>query len=505
METAASRLRDRIDAWPLSPADLPLAFESRLAQDCGWTLGHALAVTREYRRFLLLTQVQSGGAPPRPVEPVAPSAAVDAAWHLHITQTSDYERFCFEVFGRFLHHHPARGGVEEFAQQRQMYARTLDVYGDVFGETPPAPLWPGVDARYAKVRSRQAIESVIPADGVVRGVLLVGGLAVATALALACSATGVLAPLRAIPGPLFALAYLVMLVGLALVGFVPERLAGGPRAEDAVEPYELAWMAGGVRRVAATAVVALVDAGRARLVTATTPARRPGRRSASAATRIVAETAFAAEAWPAHPAERAVLAVAEVQAIDFALACQCVMPEAAVIAGRLQAAGLAREHDALAFRRLATFAIALVLLAIVLERFAHAVAVQRPVEFLLLLLTAHLILVGALLLQRSRLTARGRLVLGLLRRQVPRPKVPRPAGGHPAEGNAPAGEAWVALPALVALFGAPAVMADPRFAGIEHAIGREGLMSSGAGAGGDGCSGGGGSGGSGCGGCGGGS
>jgi hypothetical protein len=35
-----------------------------------------------------------------------PSKLVDAAWHTHITYTQDYQVFCQNVFGRFLHHTP---------------------------------------------------------------------------------------------------------------------------------------------------------------------------------------------------------------------------------------------------------------------------------------------------------------------------------------------------------------------------------------------------------------
>ena len=66
---AAAELLARIEAFGLSAADDPLGFESRLADDHGWTLGYALAVAEEYRRFLVLTQVAG--------HPVSPSPDVD--------------------------------------------------------------------------------------------------------------------------------------------------------------------------------------------------------------------------------------------------------------------------------------------------------------------------------------------------------------------------------------------------------------------------------------------
>ncbi len=35
-----------------------------------------------------------------------PSQVVDDAWHEFILSTKEYERFCKQVFGRFIHHHP---------------------------------------------------------------------------------------------------------------------------------------------------------------------------------------------------------------------------------------------------------------------------------------------------------------------------------------------------------------------------------------------------------------
>jgi uncharacterized membrane protein YgcG len=261
---------------------------------------------------------------------------------------------------------------------------------------------------------------------------------------------------------------------------------------------------------------------------------------------VLADAAFAADTPPSHPAERSILEAATARAIDFGAACRAVAPAAAVTQRRLLAAGLVRDRGLLESRRLTVFAAALLLLAIVLERMAHAIDVQRRVGFLVALLALHLVLCGGLVLQRGRLTPRGRAVVKHMKGLVPRPR-PRRAGaaaaaaaggadeavvvradgvgaarapGQPAPADgmalrsltqvaspstvsprrtARAEEAWLALPTIVALFGAPAVMADPRFAGIEHAIGREGLASSGGDAGGSGCSGGGG----GCGGCGG--
>ena len=66
MATGAATLLERIETFGFSAPDDPLGFESRLADDQGWTLGHALAVAAEYRRFLVLTQVAGHAVSPSP-------------------------------------------------------------------------------------------------------------------------------------------------------------------------------------------------------------------------------------------------------------------------------------------------------------------------------------------------------------------------------------------------------------------------------------------------------
>lgn len=44
----------------------------------------------------------------------APSEAVDGAWHAFLMHTQEYEAFCLEKLGRFIHHNPKPEPVEEF-------------------------------------------------------------------------------------------------------------------------------------------------------------------------------------------------------------------------------------------------------------------------------------------------------------------------------------------------------------------------------------------------------
>src|SRR5688572_15833014 len=90
-------------------------------EDLGETA--ADAAMEEYRRFMYL--VATG------MEHVAPSRVVDAVWHAHILRTRDYDAFCREVVGRFVHHDGAAttsrpGTRDEFAER----------YRAAFGDLP---------------------------------------------------------------------------------------------------------------------------------------------------------------------------------------------------------------------------------------------------------------------------------------------------------------------------------------------------------------------------------
>ncbi|MEM6796628.1 MAG: TIGR04222 domain-containing membrane protein, partial [Acidobacteriota bacterium] len=118
------RLRD----FPLDDAASSLPFTRRLARENLWSLGYALRVTKEYRRFLFLAM--------RAGHTVTPSEEVDQAWHLHRIYTrSDWDELCGEVLGRPLHHGPTRGGSEEQNRYHDLYSRTLESYEKWFEKT----------------------------------------------------------------------------------------------------------------------------------------------------------------------------------------------------------------------------------------------------------------------------------------------------------------------------------------------------------------------------------
>jgi hypothetical protein len=158
-ESPASYQQDPLWAalspYSIGPDEAALSFAQRLARENGWRLAAAERVIGEYKRFCYLA-VRAG-------HPVTPSDAVDQAWHLHLTYSRDYwERFCPEILGAPLHHGPTAGGADEGARYAEQYARTLKSYERLFGEAPPADLWPGTARRFL---SDPKARRVHPRDG----------------------------------------------------------------------------------------------------------------------------------------------------------------------------------------------------------------------------------------------------------------------------------------------------------------------------------------------------
>jgi len=180
----AAGMYDKISAFSIDREGDAFPFSARLARENGWTVRHALRVIEEYRRFVCLMAT----AP----HPVTPSEAVDQAWHLHMTYTRSYwEGLCRDVIGRPLHHEPTRGGRDENAKFADWYARTLETYRTVFGEAPPADLWPAPAERFAPSRMQWvdlATNRLVPIGPDRRwrwGAMLTGSVA---AVAAGCSA-----------------------------------------------------------------------------------------------------------------------------------------------------------------------------------------------------------------------------------------------------------------------------------------------------------------------------
>ena len=425
----------RIEAFGFSAADDPLGFESRLADEQGWTLGYAMAVVEEYRRFLVLTQVAR--------HPASPSPDVDEAWHLHLTRTAHYEAFCNALFGRFLHHEPARPG--EGARHKDMYRQTLEAYRQAFGFSAPPVTWP----RPGRPGAPQA--TILPGWTVPSPLrrghrLAIVAVLIAIAAGLVLRKLGLLDPLQAIGS----FAFLgVALAGTAALGWMGLRPAAQPTdstARDRLEPYEAAWFSGGADRMAMTAIVALTERG---VLLAPGKQSERGARPPIPVNRTVAPRCE-------HPAEAVCLGVATDAGIRFTAACQAMRPLAGQVERRLIAAGIASDVAALPLHRARALLGLVVLLAIEFERIFHAVGTPHRVGFLGLLVVIGAGLVVVLSQRLRRANARSERVLQPLRLAAGQYKKTTPVGPALAFG--------------VALIGGTAMADDLRFDGLKQQV-----------------------------------
>ena len=105
--------------------------EEYLKQKYGWDYEFSQLAILEYRKFAYLALASDSE--------VTPSVAVDEVWHVHILHTAAYQRFA-QACGAMLHHSP--GMPNEAASFNSQYLETLERYRDVFGQEPPANIWP---------------------------------------------------------------------------------------------------------------------------------------------------------------------------------------------------------------------------------------------------------------------------------------------------------------------------------------------------------------------------
>ncbi|QNM96493.1 TIGR04222 domain-containing membrane protein [Chitinimonas koreensis] len=242
----------RIAEHPFDRAAPLENFSAKLARQNGWTPAYARRVTAEYRRFVLIA-LESGHV-------ASPSDAVDQAWHLHLGYTRDYwERFCPEVLGRTLHHEPAAAGTADAARHAAQYRQTLASYRRLFGESPPADIWPTGRAAHRFQRVDLAQHLLLPRP-TVRPAWRVAA-AVAPLLLLAgCSALGGFDVLG-YSGPAFLAFYLpLLLIYLLLRPWLGSLGSRVPIEKDLpLEPAEAAYLADGSTRLVETTVLGLLQ------------------------------------------------------------------------------------------------------------------------------------------------------------------------------------------------------------------------------------------------------
>jgi len=376
---------------------------------------------------------------------VCPSDDVDRAWHMHITRTADYERFCAGT----LAHVPRRDGARHDGAR----AVTLARYHAVFGVEAPPSIWPPGGAS----------PTPVPRPRVIR---LTGVLARPSGQLAAYAASGIAAGVGA--GLLGAFsrvdaqaAYDIGGIGLAVLcgawvaSWAATWRGGRTDPRDALDPYETAWMAGGARRVAATALGMLAQRGVLTL--------RVQRRRWKAPMAFLELTASPPRHVGEHPAERACRAGDLPGPVPFDEACARVARWSSTTGHRLAQAGLAVGTDTLDPARTVLLAIAWGLLVAATGCAVHGVPYGRFDGGFVLLAVGAVALAARTLLWMSRLTPRGRSVLDKVGERERR------------RSSSTAGLDAARLTWLLALEGAVAMMKEPRFDGIEYALGHEGV------------------------------
>lgn len=97
------------------------------ALDEGWVKEKAVdKAIEEFRKYLILIALEHRGL-------AMCSRIVDQIWHSFILFTQEYESFCQDVFGHFLHHCPA---TKESPISPEARVHFLTAYQQTFGSLP---------------------------------------------------------------------------------------------------------------------------------------------------------------------------------------------------------------------------------------------------------------------------------------------------------------------------------------------------------------------------------
>ena len=92
-----------------------------------WPLARVDIAMEEYRKFLIMICCDVK---------VSPCPDVDKVWHEHLLHTHQYAKDCHAVLGRFLHHTPSTGSIEEAQVRSRTYQAMLNSYRTLFRQEP---------------------------------------------------------------------------------------------------------------------------------------------------------------------------------------------------------------------------------------------------------------------------------------------------------------------------------------------------------------------------------
>jgi len=95
-----------------------------------WNTRFAGKVVYEYKRFMYLRSLDSD---------CSPSDSIDQFWKVHILYTENYNRFCIENFGKFIHHNSDESLDQEFKQKT--IGRTIKLYMKTYPSVTYPDVW----------------------------------------------------------------------------------------------------------------------------------------------------------------------------------------------------------------------------------------------------------------------------------------------------------------------------------------------------------------------------
>jgi hypothetical protein len=121
----------------LETYDLSFVVEFLAGDDLLCEVSFTPALT-EFKRYMSLAIIGYRGLP-------VPSQEVDDVWHAFLLFTREYEAFCREAIGFFVHHSPTKSGLTG-----TKCSRLTEAYERVFGA---APSQTGLDARCRTCRA----------------------------------------------------------------------------------------------------------------------------------------------------------------------------------------------------------------------------------------------------------------------------------------------------------------------------------------------------------------
>ncbi|MGV3660714.1 MAG: TIGR04222 domain-containing membrane protein [Prosthecobacter sp.] len=479
---------EKLESFQLNNNNAVFDFSARLTKENGWSRAFTARVIQEYKRFLLLA-VHAG-------HPVSPSEAVDQAWHLHLVYTRSYwQHLCTEVLGRPLHHEPTAGGLDESAKFHLQYEDTLASYRRLFDAEPPADIWPSAEDAFKPKLNRWVDVSrhwTLPKPAWLRHlrtrVVITAAAAVIFAFTLAgCRDLNVFD----YRGEEFLKFYITGFALALMVSWMITRSARSDRQarlsdERLTDPYEIAFLGGGGRRMVDAALAALFTRG---LLKLDTPKNGVAKIGAAPVKEEMDIDLVEHQVWQALPQK----SMAEVRHVRKALIpVTLAMQESLATRGYVFGPAQLKRLSWLAALPL------LVMMGIGAVKFCIGLTHGRPIFFLVFCLFASLIVLILRLSRMKKRTAAGEGIWQRLNGRRISPLVER-EGRHVLDPS---------LAAMAVAVGGTGVLSTPAYQPMHDAIHRQAPGSSGGcGSGGCGTSSGGscsgGCGGGGCGGCGG--